>query len=56
MADGSRVVVLNDIHIGNSENTCWYQKSVHEPYLLAALELGRRKRRDARTQGGDPAR
>jgi UDP-2,3-diacylglucosamine pyrophosphatase LpxH len=30
-------VVLSDIHIGNDANTCWYQSSVHEPYLVAAL-------------------
>jgi UDP-2,3-diacylglucosamine pyrophosphatase LpxH len=32
------VVVLSDVHIGNNSNTCWYQPSVHEPYLLAALD------------------
>jgi UDP-2,3-diacylglucosamine pyrophosphatase LpxH len=37
MANGSMVAVLSDIHIGNDENTCWYQRSVHEPYLLDAL-------------------
>ena len=30
-------VVLSDIHIGNNAPTCWYQSSVHEPYLAAAL-------------------
>ena len=32
------VAVLSDIHIGNDANTCWYQSSVHEPYLVAALD------------------
>jgi UDP-2,3-diacylglucosamine pyrophosphatase LpxH len=36
--DAHRVVALSDIHIGNNTNTCWYQRSVHEPYLVAALE------------------
>ncbi len=31
-------VVLSDIHIGNGAPTTWYQQSVHEPYLLKALE------------------
>jgi Calcineurin-like phosphoesterase len=30
-------VVLSDIHIGNNTPTCWYQKSIHEPRLSAAL-------------------
>ena len=30
--------VLSDVHIGNNANTCWYQSSVHEPYVVAALE------------------
>src|SRR4051812_45274339 len=30
--------VLSDLHIGTNANTCWYQSSVHEPYLVAALE------------------
>jgi len=32
------VVVLSDVHIGNGARTTWYQQSVHEPYLIAALE------------------
>lgn len=32
------VAALSDIHIGNDANTCWYQSSVHEPYLVAALD------------------
>ena len=31
-------VVLSDVHIGNGAPTDWYQASVHEPYLLAALD------------------
>lgn len=30
-------VVLSDIHIGDNTPTCWYQKSIHEPRLSAAL-------------------
>ena len=30
-------VVLSDIHIGTNVPTCWYQKSVHEERLNAAL-------------------
>src|SRR5437764_9973644 len=30
-------VTLSDIHIGNNAPTCWYQSSVHEPELTAAL-------------------
>lgn len=30
--------VLSDIHIGNDANTCWYQSTVHEAYLVAALD------------------
>jgi UDP-2,3-diacylglucosamine pyrophosphatase LpxH len=34
----SQVVVLSDIHIGDNTPTCWYQKSIHEPYLLAMFD------------------
>ncbi len=34
----TRAVVLSDIHIGDNTPTCWYQRSVHEPYLLAVLK------------------
>src|SRR4029077_5203930 len=34
----SLVVVLSDVHIGNGAPTVWYQPSVHEPYLVTALE------------------
>lgn len=33
-----QTVVFSDVHIGNNANTCWYQSSVHEPYLVAALD------------------
>ncbi|MGN6758620.1 MAG: metallophosphoesterase, partial [Thermomicrobiales bacterium] len=31
-------IVISDIHIGNNYKTCWYQQSVHEPYMLALLD------------------
>jgi len=34
----NKIIVLSDIHIGDNSPTCWYQKSVHEPYLLAILD------------------
>ena len=34
----SQIVVLSDIHIGDNTNTVWYQKSIHEPYLLGILD------------------
>lgn len=37
MASNS-AVVLSDVHIGNGAPTTWYQSSVHEPYLTAALQ------------------
>jgi UDP-2,3-diacylglucosamine hydrolase len=37
--DGKRyVVVLSDIHIGDSAPTCWYQDRVHFPYLAHVLD------------------
>ena len=30
-------IVLGDVHIGNNANTFWYQKSIHEQYLVTAL-------------------
>lgn len=30
--------VISDIHIGDNSRTCWYQQSVHEPYLLALFD------------------
>ena len=31
-------LVLSDTHIGTNYRTCWYQRSVHEPYLTAVLQ------------------
>ena len=31
-------VIISDIHIGSNYKTCWYQQSVHEPYMLALLD------------------
>jgi UDP-2,3-diacylglucosamine pyrophosphatase LpxH len=30
--------VLSDTHIGTNYKTCWYQASVHEPYLIRVLD------------------
>ena len=35
---GGRTVVISDVHIGNNTKTCWYQRSLHEPYLAAVLD------------------
>jgi hypothetical protein len=29
---------LSDVQIGNDTRTCWYQRSVHEPYLTVILD------------------
>src|SRR5688572_7474070 len=34
----AKTYVLSDVHIGNDKPTCWYQKSYHEPYLIAVLD------------------
>jgi predicted phosphodiesterase len=34
----NKIVILSDIHIGDNFRTCWYQKSVHEPYLATILK------------------
>jgi len=34
----NKIIILSDIHIGDNSPTCWYQKSVHEPYLAAILK------------------
>src|SRR5438552_11922164 len=34
----ARTVVISDVHIGTNAPTCWYQRSVHEPYLAAILD------------------
>lgn len=31
-------VVVSDLHMGTGERTCWYQPSIHEPYLTRTLE------------------
>jgi UDP-2,3-diacylglucosamine pyrophosphatase LpxH len=33
-----RIVFFSDIHIGTNAATNWYQRELHEPYLLAAFE------------------
>ncbi len=33
-----RIVFFSDIHIGTNAATNWYQRSLHEPYLLAAFD------------------
>jgi len=38
MADRTLAVVLSDIHIGTNTPTCWYQPTVHDGYLTAALQ------------------
>lgn len=34
----ARTVIISDVHIGTNDRTCWYQRSVHEPYLAALLD------------------
>jgi len=34
----AKTYVLSDVHIGDDKMTCWYQKSYHEPYLIAVLD------------------
>ena len=38
MTQKTNMVVLSDIHIGTNYKTCWYQKDLHEPYLLAIFQ------------------
>ncbi|AKJ00934.1 calcineurin-like phosphoesterase family protein [Archangium gephyra] len=38
MPQKSKIVFFSDIHIGTNAATNWYQRSLHEPYLLAAFE------------------
>ena len=33
-----RTVILSDIHIGTNAKTCWYQKTIHEPYLASLFD------------------
>ena len=35
----TKILVLSDMHIGDNTPTCWYQKTVHEKYLLAILDF-----------------
>lgn len=44
----SNVIVLSDVHIGSDAPTVWYQRRVHEPYLLAALDWVLRQAADVR--------
>ncbi|WP_428606623.1 metallophosphoesterase [Sedimenticola sp.] len=34
----NKIIILSDIHIGTNEPTNWYQSSIHQPYLVAALD------------------
>ncbi|MEG4173929.1 metallophosphoesterase [Microcoleus sp. S13_C3] len=34
----TKIVVLSDIHIGTNAPTVWYQKGIHEEYLIAVLD------------------
>ncbi|MGL5807153.1 MAG: metallophosphoesterase [Xenococcaceae cyanobacterium] len=34
----NKIVVLSDIHIGTNTPTVWYQKDIHQPYLLNVLD------------------
>lgn len=34
----SKIIALSDIHIGTNAPTVWYQKDVHEPYLVTILD------------------
>lgn len=45
-----QTVVISDVHIGTNYKTCWYQQSVHEPYLLALLDYILQNA----NQGGNP--
>lgn len=38
MAQLSRIALFSDVHIGTNAPTNWYQRAVHEPYLLAAFD------------------
>ena len=31
-------IVISDIHIANNKKTDWYQKDIHEPFLIKVLE------------------
>jgi len=34
----NQIVILSDIHIGDNSSTCWYQDSIHGPYLKAVFD------------------
>lgn len=34
----NKIIVLSDIHIGTNVSTVWYQKDIHEPYLVTILD------------------
>jgi UDP-2,3-diacylglucosamine pyrophosphatase LpxH len=33
-----RIVIISDVHIGDNTPTVWYQRSFHEPFLLALFD------------------
>lgn len=43
MPQNPRIVLFSDIHIGINAATNWYQRAIHEPYLLAAFEYIQRQ-------------
>jgi UDP-2,3-diacylglucosamine pyrophosphatase LpxH len=34
----NQIIALSDIHIGTNAPTVWYQKDIHEPYLVTVLD------------------
>lgn len=34
----NKIIALSDIHIGTNTPTVWYQKDIHEPYLVTILD------------------
>lgn len=38
MQQRQKLVFFSDVHIGTNAATNWYQRTLHEPYLLAAFE------------------
>lgn len=36
--DKRHIVAISDVHLGTDHPCVWYQRSLHEPYLLALLE------------------
>jgi UDP-2,3-diacylglucosamine pyrophosphatase LpxH len=34
----NKIIALSDIHIGTNVPTVWYQKDIHEPYLVKVLD------------------